>query len=143
MSTPFGFSAGDFIAGINLVRDITKALRDSTGSQREYLELITELRGLELALVQIKALYPQVQQDAQRAVLTQAVSDCQKSIESFLQGIGKYHKHLHLGGSTNRWKDGLRKVQWHLCKSDELISFRQRIAAHVASLEMLLLTVQA
>ena len=143
MSTAFGFSAGDFITGINLVRDIIKALRDSTGSQREYLELITELRGLELALVQIKALHPQVQQDAQRAVLTQAVSDCQKSIESFLQGIGKYHKHLHLGGSTNRWKDGLRKVQWHLCKSDELTSFRQRIAAHVATLEMLLLTVQA
>jgi hypothetical protein len=64
MGTPFGFSAGDFITGINLVRDIIKALRDSTGSQREYLELITELRGLELALIQIKALHPQLRQDA-------------------------------------------------------------------------------
>src|ERR1700733_11680502 len=125
MGTPFGFSVGDFITGINLVRDIIKALRDNTGSQKEYLELITELRGLELALEQVKALHAQQQQDAQRAVLAEAVSDCQKSIECFLRGIGKYHKHLHLGGSTNKWKDGLRKVQWHLCKSDELNSFRQ------------------
>ena len=138
MGTPFGFSVGDFIAGINLVRDIIKALKDTTGSRKEYLELIAELRNLEVALLQVKGLYPQVQQDAHRAVLAQAVSDCQKGIEDFLQGINKYHRHLHLGGSTSKWKDALRKVQWHLCQTDELDSFRQRIGGHVASIEILL-----
>ena len=143
MAAAFGFSVGDFVNGINLVKDVIKALKDSTGSSKEYLELIAELRTLESALLNVKALYPQLQQNAQQAVLAQAVRDCQQSIDGFLQGLGKYHKHLHLGGSTNKWKDALRKVQWHLCKSDDLNSFRQRVATHVAALEMLILTMQA
>jgi uncharacterized protein YbjQ (UPF0145 family) len=57
MAAAFGFSAGDFITGINLVKDIIKALNDSRGSSKEYLEVITELRGLEVALIHVKAQY--------------------------------------------------------------------------------------
>jgi hypothetical protein len=52
---PFGFSTGDFIAAVNLVRDPVKALHDSNGSSREYRELIRELHNLETVLLEVKA----------------------------------------------------------------------------------------
>lgn len=56
MAAAFGFSAGDFIAAISLVRDLGKALHDSNGSSREYRELIRELHSLETSLLEVKAL---------------------------------------------------------------------------------------
>jgi uncharacterized protein YbjQ (UPF0145 family) len=46
MASAFGFSPGDFITTINLVKDIVKALNDSKGSSKEYLQVVVELRGL-------------------------------------------------------------------------------------------------
>jgi len=62
MATGFGFSTGDFIAGINLVQELIKALNDSRGSSKEYLELIAELRSLETALLEVKTLDLAVEQ---------------------------------------------------------------------------------
>jgi hypothetical protein len=47
-------SAGDFISGIKLVKALIKALEESSGSSKEYLELIAELRTLEIALMNVK-----------------------------------------------------------------------------------------
>src|SRR2546421_12858839 len=49
MPIAFEFSVGDFVSGISLVRNLIKALQESGGSSREYLELIAELRSLETA----------------------------------------------------------------------------------------------
>ncbi len=56
MLPTFGFSVGDFVAGINLVRELIKALEDSAGSSAEYLALIKELYSLERALLEVKHL---------------------------------------------------------------------------------------
>jgi hypothetical protein len=73
MPVGFGFSVGDFVSCISLVRKLIKALQDSGGSSREYLELIAELRSLETAFVQVKAQYGEVQLPEQRIALDQAV----------------------------------------------------------------------
>jgi hypothetical protein len=39
MAATFGFSIGDFISGIILVKDIVQALSDSRGSSKEYVDL--------------------------------------------------------------------------------------------------------
>ncbi|ERF77094.1 hypothetical protein EPUS_06312 [Endocarpon pusillum Z07020] len=143
MAEAFGFSTGDFINSINLVKDIIKALNDSKGSSREYLEVIAELRGLETVLILVKTQYNTTAQISQRTALRQAVEDCHTCIDNFLRSIQKYHGHLTTLGSNNKWKDGLRKIQWHLCKADELSSFRLRIASQVQNIEMLLVTIQA
>lgn len=69
MAAGFGFSTGDFIAGISLVQELIKALNDSRGSSKEYLELIAELRTLETALSEVKTLDLAVEQRPQRAAL--------------------------------------------------------------------------
>lgn len=143
MAAPFGFSIGDFITSINLVKDIIKALDNSKGSCKEYLEVIAELRGLETVLILVKTQYSETEQISQRTALSQAIGDCHACIDDFLQSIQKYHGHLDRAGSKNRCKDAVRKVQWHLCKADDLTSFRLRIASQVQNIDMLLATVQA
>jgi hypothetical protein len=143
MVDAFGFSTGDFINSINLVKDIIKALNDSKGSSKEYVEVITELRGLVTALIFVEAQYNETAQISQRSALRQAVEECHSTIDDFLRSIEKYHGHLGRTGTDNKWRDAVRKVQWHLCKASELISFRLRIASHVQNIEMLLATIQA
>jgi hypothetical protein len=55
MASVFGFSIGDFVIIFYLIKDIVRALNNSKGSSKEYLQVISELQGLELALIQIKA----------------------------------------------------------------------------------------
>lgn len=142
MAAAFGFSTGDFISSINLVKSVIQALNDSKGSSKEYLEVIAELRGLETVLVLVKSQYNQSIQPSQRAALRQAVKDCETSIDDFLASIEKYHGHLNRIGSNSKWKDTVRKIQWHLCEADELTSFRLRIASHAQNIDMLLATIQ-
>lgn len=142
MAVPFGFSAGDFIAAINLVRDLVKALHDSNGSSREYRELIRELHSLETVLLEVKAFDLEVEQRAKRVALRQAATQCQASIDEFLKGLAKYQPHLQMGGSTASWKDAFRKIQWHLCEKDDLLKFRAKIDFHTQTIQMLMLSVQ-
>jgi hypothetical protein len=50
MPVPFGFSAGDFIAGIKLLKDAFKALSDTRGATENYSKLIETLDSLEKIL---------------------------------------------------------------------------------------------
>lgn len=143
MAAAFGFSTGDIIMGINLVRDIIKALNETRGSSKEYLEVVCELRGLEVALVHVKSQYSLTTQSGQRSALQLLVEECEATIKIFLKSLEKYNGHLSAFGSKIKWKDAVRKVQWHLCKADELTSFRVRIALHVQNIEMMLATLQA
>ena len=54
MSVGFGFSAGDFIAALNLVSTVIDALRDSGDASLEYRELVRQLYTLEQALFRVK-----------------------------------------------------------------------------------------
>jgi CRISPR/Cas system CMR-associated protein Cmr5 small subunit len=143
MASAFGFSTGDFIAGINLVKNLIKALNDSRGSSKEYLEVIRELQGLEVTLLLVKSQDENtITQVNQRNALRVAVRNCEDCIDTFLSSLQKYHRHLCIGGSTNKWRDAVHKIQWHICKADDLNSFRLQIASHVQNLEMLLATIQ-
>jgi hypothetical protein len=54
MSVGFGFSAGDFIAAIELVATVIDALHDSGNSISEYCELVRRLYTLETPLLRVK-----------------------------------------------------------------------------------------
>lgn len=124
------------------MKDIVRALNNSKGSSKEYLQVISELRGLELALIQVKAQYDDISHQGQKDALRQAVAKCDGSIKDSLDGLSKYHGHLSVIGSGNRWKDAVRKIQWRFCKAEELTNFRLRISLHVGEIEMLLATIQ-
>lgn len=139
---PFGFSAGDFISGIHLIRDLIKALEDTAGSSADYRDLIRELYSLERALLEVKHLDLDESQHTQGVALQQAATQCQHTIDEFLQKIGKFQPSLRTGGSKSHWRDGLRKVEWALYKKEDVQKFRAQLNGHTASINILLMTLQ-
>jgi hypothetical protein len=127
----FGFSTGDFINGINLVKNLIEALHESRGSSQEFVEVINDLYSLERALLEVKTMQFSAEESPQHAAVLQAVILCRSSIDKFIAGISKYQPHLRVGGSSEPCLDILRQVQWRLYKRDEVIRFRTEISLHI------------
>ena len=142
MVTPFGFSVGDFVAGIELIRQLINALEDSAGSSSKYRELIKELYSLERALLEVKHLELDASQYAQLVALRQAATQCQQTIDEFLIKVRKFQPAFRTGAAKSSWRDSLRKMEWALYKKEDVERFRAQLSGHTASINMLMMTVQ-
>lgn len=143
MASPgFGFSAGDFISGISLLKQIIRALNDTVGSRASYRQLISELLNLDEALGRAKDLHSNLAQAAQTIALQQIAEQCQLSIETFLNKNSKFKESLGLQPSASFWKSNLHKIQWALCKDAAIDKLRKEIAAHTTTLNLTLATIQ-
>jgi hypothetical protein len=142
MSVGFGFSAGDFIAALDLVATVIDALRDSGQSSTEYRELISQLLTLQAALRAVERVEVDDVQHAELVALHQAAAQCQRTIDVFWEKIKKYQPSLGTGGSERRVKDGWMKIKWALCKKEDLVRFKADLMGHTESIELLLTTVQ-
>ncbi|KAF2652137.1 hypothetical protein K491DRAFT_719239 [Lophiostoma macrostomum CBS 122681] len=146
MSVGFGFSAGDFIAALGLISQIIHALDDIKGAGHEYRELISELQTLETALTRVKGLEVESEQHSQLVALRQAAGQCLATLDQFkTQCLKQYDKSLQKHDSRTavvHLKDAFMKAKWGVSMQDKLTWFKANIAAHTASINMLLLTVQ-
>jgi hypothetical protein len=147
MTVPFGFSIGDFVAGIGLVRDVIEALQTSSSSTARYQGLISELFTLERGLLEVKNLGLGDEQatqperldiEALHGALRLTAVQCQDSITRLLGKVKKYEGHLSANGSGSKWKDALRKVQWALLTDKDLEESRAEIRGHATMITMLL-----
>ena len=137
----FGFSVGDLLAALDLVVTAIDALRDSGNASSQNRELLRELYSLETALIRVKRLDVDDELQAEAIALRQAAGQCQKTIEEFWKKICKYQPHLQRGGSTSRAKDGWMRIQWALCKQDDVTKFKADLVAHTQSIQVLLTTI--
>ena len=146
MPIPFGVGVGDFIATIGLVRDVINALSSSGGASASYQELIQELYSLERALLRVKQLQLDESLEGEKHALRLAASQCQSTIDEFLESVARYQPHLRSFGSgpgALSWsKDAWIKVQWHLCKEKDLTKFRARLQGHVMSIDLVMTAIQ-
>ena len=116
MPIAFGFSFGDFVSGICLIRDLIQALEGSAGSGQEYRDLIKELYSLERALLTVYELKVNESLQFHKTAIEQVVGRCQEIISTFLTKITGFNPSLRLFGSGNTMKDAFKKIQWALCK---------------------------
>jgi len=138
MVFPFGVSVGDFIAGIKLFKDAIKSLSDAHGARADYVELQSTLKSLDMALnatCQFDSALHQVAVDA-------VVRDCKKCIAVFLVDVAKFELLRDKTVTTGTLINGLRKIQWSLCKKEEVQKFKRSLESHVSALQLLLLTFQ-
>lgn len=145
MASPgFGFSVGDFIAGICLVKKLICALNDASGSRAAYRKLIAELRNLEEALTETSKLQFGSAQESQRLALQRVVKQCESSIEAFLLRNAKFNDSLGTRPSVTppTWRENLHKIQWALCNDTAVDDLRTEIAAHTATLNFVLSIIQ-
>lgn len=147
MSAGFGFSIGDLIQGLKLIKQSIKALEDTRGSSADYQALSDEIHSLQdgLEAVEDLRLDQRLGLESKPYIAIQAaVTRCQRCIDVFLSTIRKYQPWLqtiHASGSA--WKANLRKIQWALCEKDDVNRFRAQLERRSSSIGMLLVTLQA
>jgi hypothetical protein len=133
MSAGFGFSAGDFLASINLIYDVVKCLEDSTGSQAHYDGVQSTLTSLRTALAEAKT------NPNQRDAVVDIVKACNATLTRFAKHIRKYDKSLGCGAAKKKsLKAQLRKVQWQLYSKEDVQKLQAEIEAHVSALNVVL-----
>ena len=160
MAAPvFGFSVGDFITGIQLTRDLIKALNESAGAKATYRRLITELLNLDDALNRVRHLKVDGTHNTQRIALEQVAVQCQSSITEFLRKSEKFKTTLGTGpgassgtldtasqppstSSPSKWRSTMHKIQWALLKDGEIQVLRTQILAHTTTINLILNTIQ-
>jgi hypothetical protein len=138
----FGFSVGDFLTALELVRTIIDAVRDASESGASFRGLLSELYALETALLEIKRLNLDDFSTVKINSLRQAASQCQVTIDRFWKETQKYQPHLQNGGTGSVVKDSWFKVRWALCREVDMGKFRAEVRGHTSSLNILLSTVQ-
>ena len=128
----FGFSVGDFLAAIDLVKDLAQALSETNGAKTKYQRLISQLYTLERALISVKTLDPsQAEYDA----VQHAVGECQLCIAKFLKKVEKFQS---LTAGTTSLKDQIRKVKWGLCHEKDVNEFKESLDMEIESLMLLI-----
>ena len=140
MSVGFGFSIGDFIAAIQLVKTVIDALSTSSHSSVELQELLRQLQSLEIALREVKTLQVDESLFAEILALKQSAAQCQLTINEFLRKTESYQPHLLQSSKVlnSSWK----KVKWALCKSKDVNRFKVDLLTHTESIQLLLATIQ-
>lgn len=145
MAAPgFGFSVGDCIAGVALIRKLIRAINDTVGSRAAYRKLISELLNLEEALENLNKLQLAPEQEPQKLTLQRMATQCETSIEGFISKNAKFSQSLGLQSFTTlpTWRTNLHKIQWALFKDKAVDDLRTEIAAHIATMNLNLAAIQ-
>ena len=146
MSAGFGFSVGDIVAGLKLVKQSIEALQDTKGSSGDYQALTREIDSLKDGLEAIEDLDldQRLGPGSKQGIAVQkAISRCWHCIDNFLSITAKYQPWLQSDAPPSfRWKANLRKIQWALCKQDDISRFRAQLERHCSNISLLLVTLQ-
>lgn len=140
MAVPFGFSIGDFVAGINLIITCVQSIRGTRGSSAEFMALSTQLESLKSALATVTSLNLERAAPQEHLAIQEATTRCQRSIEGFVQAIAKYQPWLQ--PSKKGWRANVRKIQWACCRRKDIEDFRDQLARHASSMSIMLTSLQ-
>lgn len=138
MPVPFGISVGDFIAVTELVHDVARALKDSTGSRTRFLNLIEEFERLEQALLAISTLQAPEGFEEQLVIIKTSAARCEGVILAFLHKHSKFHAAFESEKSKHWWRGALKKVEWQLYKKDDVAETHRALQSHTGMIGMLL-----
>lgn len=137
---PLGWSIGDLLSAIGVLKSVIEALDESAGAKADYQELMKEIYGLERVLITIKELgLDDSPLHPEHGVLRQAIDECQSCIDKFLKPLETYRS-LASGGSSSL-KDQFRKVKWALGHENDVRKFREAFGKRIASLNLLIGTI--
>lgn len=146
MGVPFGFSVGDIIAGIGAIKVSIEAFSNTRGASKEYTLLSDKLTRLCESLELVRAIeVDPIHDAAQREAVRQAIKQCQTCIDDFLDRIVKF-KGIQPSTQPRSWSEKLhgaaRKIQWALCKQDDIRKFGADIQLRLEAISMLLVVFQ-
>jgi hypothetical protein len=132
----FGFSVGDFLAGLQLVYSVSASLKASTGSRAKFQHLISELDDLGEVLQAIKTLPCPPGQEPRLFTIQNAVTKCNEDIAAFVQKKKRYKKAFDAKAGEKWWISVSKKVSWELFEKGDISEFKDVIHGHTTNLQL-------
>jgi hypothetical protein len=140
----FGFSVGDFITCLSLIRQVTQALKDSTGSVADYKSFLQTLQSLNQTFTTSELIYLHLQDRAAGTKYesnTQAMingllyerQQCKGLMESFLKNSTQYTD-AFLRRREKAIVRGWRKVTW-LYQKEDISKLERDIQGHMRAMQ--------
>jgi hypothetical protein len=147
MVVPFGFSAGDFAAGIHLIHKVVVSLRDSEGASADFTLALSEVEDLVslLAAGQKAVQRPEFIKYSSDNVetLRAAAHKCHIRLAPFFRKLKKLESDLLLcsGSKASLLQSGTstaRKVHWDLQLRKEVGELKAAILPHLGEIQVML-----
>ena len=135
----FGFSTGDFIAGIQLISTAIKALKDNRGAASEYQSLIEDLLKLQTLLQHLQDISPNASCFEHVNAVRGMALTFKIPLSEFLEKLEKYKSGLEEKRHGRNSLRGLhRKVQWAVVMPKEIDKLRTMITMKIVTISLLL-----
>jgi hypothetical protein len=135
----FGFSVGDFIAAIHLVKKISIALKDSEGAADEYRSLYTELQQLQLVLEELRDLPTSSNASLNHYNAVRGMAyQVQVPLKAFVTKMRAYYEMLGPQADVTDWRSSKRKIQYALSMKNDVKEMRAAVTMKIVSVTLLL-----
>lgn len=142
-AVPFGFSVGDFVAGVELIHKAAKALRSVSGATAQYQQTLLDLSLIESVLRRVQGLTPATAGEETIRTVQLCSLACQVPLERFLNKIRKLERHLNFGCNPNATdilgiKKGSHKLQWAIVLEQDVAKLKASIGPGIDIINTLL-----
>ena len=124
----------------DLVRKITKALKETGGASSEYQAAVVELKGLKHVLQHLQALEPTEDNLSHVNAIRGMALACQLPLRDFLAKLEKYESSLGPRADRKVYRGAGHKARWAVNFAAEVEKLRALVAAKQISINLLLAT---
>ena len=124
----------------DLIRKISKALKETGGASTEYQNAVIELKGLKRALQHLEALEPTDDNLSHVNAIRGMALACQLPLRDFMTKLEKYEASMGPWESRSSFGAAGRKAKWAVSFAAEVEKLRAVVAAKQLSLNLLLAT---
>jgi hypothetical protein len=132
MPVGFGFSVGDFIAGIEVIAKVVNALKDTAGSSADYQLNRTANLQLQEYLERLQKISPPYNSTIQFDHIHRQAQECEEILRSFLSETSKFGGALGPSAAKGWHHGSARKAQWAL--SSPVPKFRENLTKQLSLL---------
>ncbi|PQE11546.1 ankyrin repeat protein [Rutstroemia sp. NJR-2017a WRK4] len=142
MAIPFGFSFGEVINGVGILRNAFTAIRES-GNSRPYIgDVATALSDLHKSLDGVERFLYDASFEPQRGLMMQVISACQHCIERFVHQCCKSNGVSTKGSlwAQKEFQGAIGKIDWLACRKWDIEQFRKELLIHNEAVSSLLST---
>ena len=125
-AVPFGFSFGDFIAAIEVIHKVARALKRSSGARSHFYQTVADLESFETVLRMVEALSPTTSSPKTLEAIRLCAFKCHLPLNHFLERVRVYEKHMDRpSGSKTQLVKSVTGVYW---KANWAIKIEQEVA---------------
>jgi hypothetical protein len=135
----FGWSVGDIISAVNLIREVANALDPSEGASKQYQTVIEYLNDVKKTLDHFENL-PIFQNNAlYKEEICQEVHAIKVPVVNFVAEVKRYEPALGGRAAAGYSFQVVKKLRWHFSDEKRAEKLATEIEHHMSRLDTLLL----